>query len=222
MHFNVIQPPPNFLNKEEYAFFPNTIIANCELINDSEDYNINEKNSVEDYLNKTDKADYLGFLWQHEERYKLIIPFQANAILVIDGQHRLKGLEECDSMLQDGYDLLVAFVIGLDRSVIAKQFYTINYEQKPVNKSLLYQLTGEFSRDINELAFMHNIVKLLNELYESPFYSRVKMLGVTPKNLDFDSKQKLSISQAFLVDSMIRFISIKAMNTRLVAKVIMS
>lgn len=202
-----------FLNDEEYALFPNTIIANCELINDSKEFLITENSNLSDFLNINNKPEYISFLRKDSDQYKLTIPFEENSILIIDGQHRLKGLEECETEIQEDYDLLIAFVIGFDRSVIAQQFYTINYEQKPVNKSLLYQLTGEFSRDVNELSFMHNIVKLLNELPDSPLYSRVKMLGITPKNIDLNAKQKMSISQAFLVDSMIRFISAKAMNT---------
>jgi DGQHR domain-containing protein len=202
-----------FLNEEEYAFFPNTIIANCELINDSKEFVITENSHLIDFLNVEDKPEYISFLRKEDEQYKLTIPIKENSILIIDGQHRLKGLAECEIDVQETYDLLIAFIISFDRSVIAQQFYTINYEQKPVNKSLLYQLTGEFSRDVNELSFMHNVVKLLNELAESPFHGRVKMLGVTPKDLDPDAKQKLSISQAFLVDSMIRYVSIKAMNT---------
>src|SRR5690606_23915527 len=94
-----------------------------------------------------------------------------------------------------------------DRSIIAKQFYTINYEQKPVNKSLLYQLTGEFSLEINELTFLHNVVKILNELDKSPFYKRIKMLGTAPKNVKDEEKPLLSISQAFLIDSLKKTIS---------------
>lgn len=203
----------NFLNTEEYAFFPNTIIANCELVNDSENYDITEESSLDDYLYNSRLPRYLSFLKKDNDKYKLVIPYQPNSVLVIDGQHRLKGLEECLPYILNNYDLLIAFVIGFDRSVIAKQFYTINYEQKPVNKSLLYQLTGEFSKNVTELSFMHNVVKLLNETEESPFYSRIKMLGSTPKGITDEAKRQLSISQAFLVDSMIRFVSKKALNT---------
>jgi DGQHR domain-containing protein len=202
-----------FLNQNEYAFFPNTIIANCELINDLEDYDITENSSLTDFADITEKPDYLSFLKKENDKYSLIVPKQKNSILVIDGQHRLLGLENANEYVRANYDLLIAFIIGFDRSIIAKQFYTINYEQKPVNKSLLYQLTGEFTRDVSELSFMHNVVKLLNELEESPFYGRVKMLGITPKGIDSTNKRLLSISQAFLVDAMIRFISIKAKGT---------
>jgi DGQHR domain-containing protein len=202
-----------FLNTEEYAFFPNTIITNCELINDREESQIDEDSSEEDFFNFKEKPDFISFLKKQGEKYFLYVPYMAKSVLVIDGQHRLEGLKKAEQSILDHYDLLIAFIIGFDRSVIAKQFYTINYEQKPVNKSLLYQLTGEFTREINELSFMHNVVKLLNELNESPFYSRLKMLGRAPKNYSSEAKKKLSISQAFLIDSLIRFVSAKAKGT---------
>lgn len=212
-NFGRVSDIVKYLNTEEYAFFPNTIIANCDLINDDEEFGITEDNSLDDFLKLQNKIDHVGFLYKTEDRYSLVMPFEENSVLVIDGQHRLKGLENSNIDVQHNFDLLITFIIGYDRSIIAKQFYTINYEQKPVNKSLLYQLTGEFSRDVNEFSFMHNAVKLLNELEGSPFYGRVKMLGTTPKNIPQEAKRRLSISQAFLVDSMIRFISKKAINT---------
>ncbi|SDP45880.1 DGQHR domain-containing protein [Mucilaginibacter sp. OK268] len=200
----------SFLKNEEFAFFPNTIIANCELINDWESFDINENSTEEDFAKLEDKPAFLSFLCNHNDNYFLYIPYVKNSVLVIDGQHRLVGLEKSDVSIQQGFDLIIAFIIGLDRSIIAKQFYTINYEQKPVNKSLLYQLTGEFTREIDELSFMHNVTKLLNELDGSPFKGRIKMLGITPKGLSAEVKSRLSISQAFFIDSTIRFISAKA------------
>lgn len=199
-----------FLKEEEYAFFPNTIIANCELINDWDNFDIDETSSEQAFFDLIDKPKFVSFLRSESGKYFLYIPFVPNSVLVIDGQHRLVGLEKTNKEIKDNYDLVIAFIIGFDRSIIAKQFYTINYEQKPVNKSLLYQLTGEFTREINELSFLHNVVKLLNELDNSPFQGRVKMLGSTPKSISADAKSKLSISQAFLIDSTIRFISEKA------------
>jgi len=196
-----------FLKEEEYAFFPNTIISNCELINDWENFNLDESSSEEDFFDLGDKPSFVSFLKTEGNAYFLYIPYIPNAVLVIDGQHRLVGLEKSDKEIQDSYDLLVAFIIGFDRSIIAKQFYTINYEQKPVNKSLLYQLTGEFTREISELSFLHNVAKLLNELAGSPFQGRIKMLGNTPKNITNEAKKRLSISQAFFIDSTLRFIS---------------
>lgn len=202
-----------FISEEEYAFFPNTIISNCELINDLENYSLNENSSEKDFFNIPNKPSTICFFNRVNDRCFLYIPNKPNSVLVIDGQHRLEGLHKASIEVQKNYDLIIAFIIGFDRSVIAKQFYTINYEQKSVNKSLLYQLTGEFSHDLDELTFLHNSVKLLNELIDSPFYGRVKMLGKTPKNVSQNIKERLSISQAFLIDSSMRLISKNAIGT---------
>src|SRR5690606_24288994 len=122
----------------------------------------------------------------------------------------LGGLLKTEYSVKKEFDLLVSFIIGFDRSVIAKQFYTINYEQKPVNKSILYELTGEFSVEVTELTFLHNLVKILNELDKSPFYKRIKMLGTTPKGVDTEDKSRYSISQAFMIDALRKSISNKS------------
>lgn len=204
-----------FINNEEYSFFPNTIIANCELLNEIENFEIDEDSSETEFLEKQNKPENACFFSRKNGQCFLYIPYKANVVLVIDGQHRLEGLKLVSEEIQDDFELIISFLIGFDRSIIAKQFYTINYEQKSVNKSLLYQLTGEFSRDLDELTFMHNAVKLLNELKDSPFYGRVKMLGKAPKNSTLEIKEKLSISQAFLIDSTIRFVSKNAKNSSL-------
>ena len=199
----------NFLNEEEYAFFPNTIIANCELINDIESLQIDENSEIYDLYNLNSIPKHLSFFKKNENDYSLFIPRKPGSLLIIDGQHRLEGLKKADQAIKNDYELLIAFIIGYDRSVIAKQFYTINYQQKPVNRSLLYHLMGEFSTDLDELTFMHKVVKALNELENSPFYKRVKMLGVSSKELSVEDRRLQSISLAFLIDALSRSITKK-------------
>ncbi|GIK21735.1 MAG: hypothetical protein BroJett005_11490 [Ignavibacteriota bacterium] len=201
-----------FLTEEEYAFFPNSIIANCELINDYDEFNIDVNNNLEDLNNIGEFPKNLSFLFMESSNIYIVIPLIENSILVIDGQHRLKGLEKVNKAIIDNYDLILTIIVGYDRSVIAKQFYTINFEQKPVNKSILYQLTGEFTREINEISFLHNVVKMLNEIDNSPFYKRIKMLGKIPSTTAEADRKKMSISQAFLVDYLLKHISQKNLN----------
>jgi len=203
----------DFLEREEFAFFPNTIIANCELINNREEFSINQTNAIEEFSAITNKPQYLSFLQEIDQKYLLYVPYRSDSVLVIDGQHRLEGLKLTSEEVINNYDLLVCFIIGYDRSVIAQQFYTINYEQRPVNKSLLIQLTGEFSKGRGEISHLHTVVKILNELENSPFFQRVKMLGITPKDLPANERKMLTVSQAFLVDNLLRLISVSAKQT---------
>ncbi len=197
----------NWLDSEEYAFFPNTIIATCDLISDY--ITMPSPISFIDAINKkiiSPKNMRRSYFDNSEEKPVIYIPYHQGAVLVIDGQHRLKGLESASSTVLEQYDLIIAFIIGYNRAVIAKQFYTVNYTQKSVNKSLLYQLTGEFSYELDEITFLHEIVCLLNELKNSPFYDRVKMLGTIPSGADRVSTTLMTVSQAFLIDYMLPFI----------------
>lgn len=193
----------DFLSVEEYALFPNSIIVTCDLIND---FLPEEVNSIRDFYDSitknTDLKNY-SYLEESNGDYFLYLPKIKNSILVIDGQHRIRGLEDSDVIIQNSYDILLSFIIGYDRSTIAKLFYTINYTQKSVNKSQLYHLTGEFSRQLTEIAFMHEVVRILNEIESSPFFHRIKMLGYIPDNTSESDKKYLTISQAFLIDYLV-------------------
>ena len=190
-----------FLEQEEYALFPNSIIVSCDLINDqlgaSWDTGFEEIGKSKLLF---DSASTLSFLDTSEETLRLYVPYVKNSILIIDGQHRIRGLQEADPKKIGKYELLVTFVIGYDRSVIAKLFYTINYTQKSVSKSLLYHLSGEFSTELNELTFLHEVVRMLNELEHSPFRKRIKMLGYVPANGNEQERKLMTVSQAFLID----------------------
>lgn len=184
-----------FLCDEKYAFFPNTIIATCDLLEEANDQ-LRDEHFLEAF---SENSAILS-----SDRI-LYVPYKPNVILIIDGQHRLEGIRgvfEEKSRACEDYDLIISFMLNLDRATIAQLFYTINYTQKSVNKSLLYHLTGEFSGGIDRTTFLHETVKLMNELDVSPFYRRVKMLGIVPLGTDDKAKAALTISQAFLIDAL--------------------
>jgi DGQHR domain-containing protein len=104
-----------FLEEEDFAFFPNTIIANCELINDWSNFNLDENSSEIDFFTSQDRPAFLSFFKKDNDKYFLYVPFEENSILVIDGQHRLVGLERTSNEFQRNYDVLIAFIIGFDR-----------------------------------------------------------------------------------------------------------
>lgn len=201
----------NYIETNEYAFFPNSIICTVECIEIPENENIEESitNNIETESSTT------SYFMHRDGIDQVLIPFVEKSILVIDGQHRLEGLKEFFKTTETEdvfeYDLLLSFFIGFDRAVVAQQFYTINYEQKPVNKSILYHLMGEFSDEIDELTMLHNFIRLLNEYEKSPFHQRIKMLGKTPKNAT--NRQMYSISQAFFIDELIKTVSSKSLNS---------
>lgn len=200
-----------FITQNEYSFFPNTIICTCDLIDPEANLSIDE--IIEQQYTK---GQNMSFYFNHRGTEYLIIPIVPKSILVIDGQHRLEGLKkyfEDNPLLSEDFDVILSFLIDFDRAIIAQQFYTINYEQKPVNKSVLYHLMGEFSDEIDELTLLHNFVRVFNEYENSPFHNRIKMLGKTPLTFESEVKNLFSISQAFLIDELIKTISLKSQNS---------
>lgn len=115
-----------------------------------------------------------------EEDNKLTLPIVNNAAQLIDGQHRLEGIKEAikvDGTISDKV-VLVSMAVGLDTKAAADIFININSEQKPVPKSLIYDLYGVTEDDKNfAITRADDISKELNENIESPYYNLIKFPG---------------------------------------------
>jgi len=116
---------------------------------------------------------------------------------IIDGQHRLAGLEDYKGDSQ--FELNVTIFIDMDVENQAMVFATINLAQTKVNKSLVYDLY-ELTKTRSPQKTSHNIAKLMNTRNGSPFLGRIKMLGIATE--DFQP-----LTQAAMVESIIRWIS---------------
>lgn len=107
----------------------------------------------------------------------------SNSAQVIDGQHRLAGFEEAikeDDSIGDR-NVLVTLCIGLTTSKAAEIFLNINTEQKPVPKSLIYDLFGLIVNDEeHSINRAKDIATYLNEDKDSPLYNLIKFPG-SPK-----------------------------------------
>lgn len=108
------------------------------------------------------------------------IPIISSSAQVIDGQHRLVGLEEAvkeNDRIGDK-EILVSFTVGLTTKKAALIFLNINSEQRPVPKSLIYDLYGEVQDDEDHAINRANdIASELNENIDSPFYGAIKYPG---------------------------------------------
>lgn len=120
----------------------------------------------------------------HLPRYKngyISLPIVPSAAQVIDGQHRLAGLESAmDEEESVGEkEILVSLSILLSTKQAATIFLSINSEQKPVPKSLLYDLFGEVEDDKEHaLNRASDIADELNTNPTSPYYQRIKYPGM--------------------------------------------
>jgi DGQHR domain-containing protein len=117
---------------------------------------------------------------------------------VLDGQHRIAGLEKFNG---SDFDLSMTIFIGADISDQAHIFSTVNIEQTKVNKSLVYDLY-ELARSRSPQKTCHNIVVALDRDPDSPFYKRIKRLGIATEDRVFEP-----VTQSTLVEGLIGYIS---------------
>jgi len=111
---------------------------------------------------------------------KIEIPLVDSVAQLLDGQHRLEGLKEAIKLDQSIRDkqILVSMVIGLGTKEAAKIFININSEQKPVPKSLIFDLYGITDDDKNyAITRSDDIARELNENVDSPYYNLIKYPG---------------------------------------------
>lgn len=154
------------------AMFPTPIVLSA-----SSDYVKMEDNKIKiDYESIKEKNKYCG---------------------IIDGQHRLEGISE--SKLEKKFELLVLFVFDVDVSTEAKLFSIINGKQKPIAKSLIYDLAR-----LSDIRTVEKVcsetVNYLNNNEDSELYHQIKILGY--KEYGFSL-----ISQSALVASLMKLIS---------------
>lgn len=110
---------------------------------------------------------------------------------IIDGQHRLAGLSLLERSLQEQFDLAAVVLFNVSKPTAAKLFADINGKQKPVNRSLIYDLYGELpNAEFRRLNQLHTICRSLYSEKFSPLYRQIKMLGIGSG----------AISQAFFID----------------------
>ncbi|MCU7928765.1 MAG: DGQHR domain-containing protein [Candidatus Thiodiazotropha sp. (ex Dulcina madagascariensis)] len=108
------------------------------------------------------------------------IPLVPSSAQVIDGQHRLAGLEEAMKENEDigEQEVIVTLSKHLTTPQAAKIFLNINTEQRPVPKSLIYDLFGEAIDNADHVILRAtDIAKELNDDPGSPLYKILKMPG---------------------------------------------
>jgi DGQHR domain-containing protein len=121
-----------------------------------------------------------------------------NLCRVIDGQHRIAGLEGFHGA---EFQVIVSIFVGGDISDQAYIFATVNLEQTKVNKSLAYDLF-ELARTRSPIKTCHNIAIALDETEGSPFYKRIKRLGVTT-----EGRTAETLTQSTFVNALVTYIS---------------
>ncbi|WP_288348867.1 DGQHR domain-containing protein [uncultured Thalassospira sp.] len=122
----------------------------------------------------------------------------SNIARVLDGQHRIAGLKDFQGKF---FEVPVTIFVGADISDQAHIFATVNLEQQKVHKSLTYDLYS-LAKSRSPQKTCHNVAVALDQDKNSPFYERIKRLGVATVGRDFEP-----ISQATFVESLMKYIS---------------
>ncbi|GGB30239.1 hypothetical protein GCM10011380_19650 [Sphingomonas metalli] len=113
---------------------------------------------------------------------------------VLDGQHRIAGLGK---FAGETFQTPVVFFVGADLAEQASIFSTVNLEQNKVGKSLAYDLYA-LAKTRSPQRLGHEIAVAFDQDPKSPFYKRIKRLGVaTP------GRYRETISQAQFVQGII-------------------
>lgn len=194
----------NYIQGVDFAF-PNSIIIAA---------NYTDKGIVEDNEEKRWRitTDDIGHL-------TLVIPTDTKLASIIDGQHRLEGFKNTNEEFQKKTQLLVSVYFDLPNPYQAYLFATINYNQKPVDKSLALEQFGfqtnvtpsnTWSPELLSVFF----AKKLNIDQDSPFKGRIKMAPIGSdiflnQNLDADN---WTVSTACIVRGILSLISTNPRN----------
>lgn len=181
----------DFIDSDE-ASFPNSIIVAANY--DENDLRVNEDISWSTTL--IDESLSL---------YKIKIPSDEKVCSIVDGQHRLFAFEQSKNK---NMELSCCIYLDLIPSLQASVFATINFNQKPVDKSLAYNL---FGYQLDNLESKHwspdllavNLCRYFAETEGSFFYSHINY-RLNTRNV---KKGYWVISTASFVDGVISLIS---------------
>lgn len=113
-----------------------------------------------------------------EKNGTIEIPDKPKVAQIIDGQHRVAGLKQAidENPHAENYEIPVAIYEGLDTANSARIFISINTEQRPAPKSLVFDLYGVSASDLMDPAAIRasDIVSFLGS-GDQPYYGWIKL-----------------------------------------------
>ncbi|WML48494.1 DGQHR domain-containing protein [Neobacillus sp. PS3-34] len=182
LQLNRIKDIENYLISDESNFFPSSILLSID---------VSDLDSFDEEYVKYEESEMGYFSLPENVRFT-----------IIDGQHRLAGLLSAERVVKE-FELPAVILFNVSRSTAAKLFSDINGKQKPVNRSLVYDLYSEIDTFKPEELKMYN--QICQKFYsdpKSPLYKQIKMLGIGEG----------AISQAFFIDYCITSIKYTDLN----------
>ncbi|UYY58042.1 DGQHR domain-containing protein [Sphingomonas sp. S2-65] len=145
--------------------------------------------------------------------YELVIPTADKLAAIVDGQHRLFGFAKAKVVDRLSMEMICAIYFDLPKPFQAQVFATINSNQKPVGKSLTYEMFG-YNIDDEEPAFWSPdklavfLTRRLGSDTDSPLRGHI---SIAPKKDDelteLTSEAEWKVSTAVIVEGIARLIT---------------
>ena len=145
-------------------------------------------------------------IFYNKQTRMLEIRREGHVAKVLDGQHRIEGLNHLNSK-NEPFHLPVTIFVDADIEEQALIFATINKTQTKVNKSLVYDLF-ELAKNRSPEKTCHNIAMVLNKKEDSPFHDKIRILGTA------DDTARETLTQATFVEALLKYISKQPMKDR--------
>lgn len=206
----------DFLINDPEATFPTNIVLNIPISVISEQSYNQDAGTIEIRLDEI-----------VSEQIKIAKKDEKNAdvyVSIIDGQHRIRGIEVAIERLSDeinktgditkkkrlddlmNIELAVSYFIDKSLEYQAMIFSTINRTQKRVSQDLVYSLFGLSANDTPYKTALE-VVLALNGHPKSPFYRRIKLYGgnYKKKNVNGDISSP-PLSQSTMIKNIVSFI----------------
>lgn len=200
----------DYINRSDAAF-PNTIIVAANFRRDNG--LIEGEDADDEFLQDSESKRWTIDVGENEVCW-LNIPTGEKLAAVIDGQHRLFAFAEAREQRYE-MPLICSVFLDLPKPYQAQLFATINSTQKPVDKSLTYELFGynveEEAEDYwspDKLAVYLTRRLHVDEESASPLRGRISIAPLKDSALDeLQEKANWRVSTAVVVEGIMRLIT---------------
>jgi DGQHR domain-containing protein len=198
--------------------FPTSMILALDADEEAESIEEHEENVRNSVQN--DQPSPGVFIDEQSSLANIYIP-KAKSALIVDGQHRIVGMirllkDARENSIKVGrksldkaypeltakdvirelnkFEFVCTLLVGFDMWEQGRIFADVNFNQKPVNKSLYYDIFGSYpAPNKNEIFLAHMLAMHLNNSEKSVLKGRFKMLG----------RGEGLFSQAFFVEAVL-------------------
>jgi len=152
-------------------------------------------------LNWVDEKATLGV-----DKGRITIPIRDRVAQIIDGQHRVEGIRAALKAKPEigKLEIPVAFYEHLTTQECADIFLSINTEQKPVQRSLVFDLYNVASAHVVDPAAVRarDIASRLNEQEASPFKGLIRLPNTEVRAPKAEKKRSAGVDLSTVVTSL--------------------